>query len=261
MKLDNIADFHFKYDIPIVCTAIHNGHFISKNIEKNLAVPEIIRQKEEDSNTEFFAEICSNRIIGRTSRFEIDLNRTPEKTIYLKPEEAWNLKVRKRTPTKAEFDQSLQKYRKFYAEVESRFRKMKDKFGEFFVYDIHSYNYRREGHDKPPADPELNPEIILGTNNMPEKWLPLVHNIQDDLREIDYFGRQLDVRFNIKFPGGNFSRWIHRTFPDSACCVAIEFKKIFMEEWSGEIFEDRILRLREGLESTFEKILENLKQL
>ena len=259
MKLENIADFHFKYDLPIVCTAIHNGHFISPNIKENLNVPEEIQQKEEDHYTEFFTEICTNRIIGRTSRFEIDLNRTPEKTFYLNPEDTWGLKVRKRNPTKEELDQSLQKYNKFYAEVESRFRKMKARFGKFFVYDIHSYNYRRDGKDKLPADPEKNPEIILGTNNMPEKWLPIVHDIQDDLRMLDYFGRQLDVRINVKFPGGNFSRWIHRTFPDSACCVAIEFKKIFMEEWSGELYEDKILRLREGLESTFHKILKNLE--
>jgi len=259
MNLENIADFHFNYEYPIVCTAIHNGHFISKKIKENLAVPEEIQQKEEDSNTEFFTKICSNRIIGRMSRFEIDLNRTPEKTVYLKPEDAWGLKIRKRKPTKEELEQSLQKYHKFYTEVESHFKKMKAKFGKFFVYDVHSYNYLRYGNDKPPADPEKNPEIILGTNNMPEKWLPIVHDIQDEFREIDYFGRQLDVRINVKFPGGNFSRWIHRTFPDSACCVAIEFKKIFMDEWSGEIYEDKILRLREGLDSTIQNILKNLK--
>ncbi len=261
MNLENIADFHFKYDSPIVCTAIHNGHFISKNIKENLAVPEEIQQKEEDSHTGFFTKICANRIIGRTSRFEIDLNRKPEKTVYLKPEDAWGLKVRKRKPIKEELEQSLQKYNQFYTEVESHFQKMKAKFGKFFVYDIHSYNYRRDGNDKPPADPEKNPEIILGTNNMPDKWLPIVHDIQNDFREIDYFGRQLDVRINVKFPGGNFSRWIHRTFPDSACCVAIEFKKIFMDEWTGEIYEDKILRLREGLSSTFKKIEKNVKML
>ena len=73
-----LAEFMFEYDSPIICTAIHNGHFISKNIKENLAVTEDIQKREEDSYTEFFTEICKNRIIGRTSRFEVDINRTPE---------------------------------------------------------------------------------------------------------------------------------------------------------------------------------------
>ncbi|NQV19181.1 MAG: N-formylglutamate amidohydrolase [Armatimonadetes bacterium] len=254
-----LAEFKFEYDSPIVCTAIHNGHFISENIKENLAVYENIQKREEDSYTEFFTEICNNRIIGRTSRFEVDINRTSEKTVYLKPEDAWNLKVRKRPPTKEEIEQSLQKYHEFYSEAEIHFNKMKTKFGKFFVYDIHSYNHRRNGPNGSPADPDKNPEIILGTNIMSEKWLPLVYDVQKDLRKIDYFGRQLDVRINIKFPGGNFSKWIHRTFPDSACCIAIEFKKIFMDEWTDELFEDKILKLREALNSTLPGIRANLQ--
>lgn len=253
-----LAEFNFEYDSPIVCTAIHNGHFESKNIKENLAITETIQKREEDPYTEFFTEICKNRIIGRTSRFEVDINRKPEKAVYLKPEDAWGLKVRKRPPTKKEIELSLQKYHEFYSEVETHFSKMKAKFGKFFVYDIHSYNYRRNGLNSPPADPDKNPEIILGTNNMPEKWLPLVYYVQEDLKKFDYFGRQLDVRINIKFPGGNFSKWIHRTFPKSACCIAIEFKKIFMDEWTGELNEEKQSRLREALNSTLPRIRANL---
>ena len=93
---------------------------------------------------------------------------------------------------------------------------------------------------------------------MPEKWIPLVYNVQEDLRKFDYFGRQLDVRINIKFPGGNFSKWIHRTFPDSTCCIAIEFKKIFIDEWTGELFKDKILKLQKALNSTLPGIRANL---
>ncbi len=254
-----LAEFMFEYDSPIICTAIHNGHFISKNIKENLAVTEDIQKRGEDSYTEFFTEICKNRIIGRTSRFEVDINRTPEKTVYLKPEDAWNLKVRKQPPTKEEIEQSLQKYYRFYSEAEIHFNKMKAKFGKFFVYDIHSYNHRRNGPNSSPADPDKNPEIILGTNNMPEKWLPLVHDVQKNLRKFDYFGRQLDVRINIKFPGGNFSRWIHRNFPKSACCIAIEFKKIFMDEWTGDLDEEKQNKLKEALNSTLPGIRANLQ--
>ena len=48
-------------------------------------------------------------------------------------------------------------------------------------------------------------------------------------------GRRLDVRENIKFRGGAFTRWVHETFPETGCSLAIEFKKFFMDEWTGEL--------------------------
>ncbi|RLC49779.1 MAG: N-formylglutamate amidohydrolase [Candidatus Cloacimonadota bacterium] len=259
MELSNIAEFIFDFEKPIVCTAIHNGHFVSEKIKKKLAISEETQLREEDPFTEIFADSCGNKIIGRISRFEIDLNRSRAEAIYLKPADAWNLKVRKKPLTKSEIETSLKKYDLFYTETKKYLQKMKEKFGTFFVYDIHSYNYLRNGENAAPADPKQNPDIILGTNNMPEKWLPLILQIQQDLKNYDFYGKQLDVRINVKFSGGNFSRWIHRNFPNSACCVAIEFKKIFMNEWSGELYEEKILKLREALQSTFRNIEKKLK--
>ena len=140
------------------------------------------------------------------------------------------------------------------------FSSMEKKFGKFFVYDIHSYNHRRNGLKVPADDPSKNPEIILGTNNMPEKWIPLVYEIQHKLQKFDFFDRNLDVRINVKFAGGHFSRWIHRNFPDSACCLAIEFKKIFMDEWTGELDELKLNKLKDALASTLPEILANIQQ-
>ncbi len=249
--MDNLAEFDFKYKSPIVCTAIHNGHDISLEVLKNLAVTEDIRLMEEDPYTERFTEFSSNTIIGRASRFEVDLNRSIEKCIYQKPEDAWGIQTRKESPSDLTISQSLKKYREFYSSAKSHFAKLEKKFGRFFVYDIHSYNHNRMGSEADFDDPKLNPEIIIGTNNMPEKWFPLVDEIQHKLTSFDYFGRSLDARINVKFPGGHFSRWIHNNFPDSACCIAIEFKKIWMNEWTGDVYEDKLNKLIEALNSTF----------
>ena len=257
----SFAEFHFRYDSPIVCTAIHNGHIISENIRENIAVSEDVRLREEDPFTERFTTDCGNRIIVNFSRFEVDLNRPPEKCIYKKPEDAWGLKIRKTPLNETVISQSLQKYHNFYEEVKKHFEILQKKFGTFFVYDIHSYNHHRKGPNADFDDPEKNPEIIIGTNNMPQKWFPLVYDVQKDLRKFDYFGRKLDARINVKFPGGYFSKWIHKNFPDSACCIAIEFKKIFMDEWTGELFEDKIFKLREALNSTLFGIRVNLLDL
>ena len=248
--MKQLADFNFLYNSPIVCTAIHNGHEVSKEVQKNLSVSENIRLMEEDPYTERFAIFASNTIIGKTSRFEVDLNRSPDKCIYLKPEDAWGIQTRKETPADLVISQSLKKYHEFYASAKSHFTQLEKKFGRFFVYDIHSYNHHRKGPDADFDNPKSNPEIIIGTSNMPEKWFPLVDKIQNKLTSFDYFGRSLDARINIKFSGGHFSRWIHNNFPNSACCIAIEFKKIWMDEWTGEIYADKLNKLIEALNST-----------
>ena len=248
--MNPLADFNFLYDSPIVCTAIHNGHDVSKEVQKNIVVSEDIRLREEDSYTERFTKFSSNTIIAGTSRFEVDLNRSKEKCIYTKPEDAWGLKTRNETPSEFEISHSLKKYDEFYSLTKNHFTQLEKKFGRFFVYDIHSYNHHRKGSEADFDDPMLNPEIIIGTNNMSDKWLPLVDKIQNKLTSFDYFGRSLDVRKNVKFPGGHFSRWIHNNFPDSACCIAIEFKKIWMNEWTGEIYEKKLNKLIHALNST-----------
>jgi len=253
-----LAEFNFKYDTPIVCTAIHNGHELSETVRKNLAISEQTKFYEEDPFTEKFTDICNNRIIVNTSRFEVDLNRSREKRVYLKPKDSWGLSVRKNPPSKEIIEESYRKYEGFYRIVKHHFLEMEKKFGKFFVYDIHSYNHRRNGIKAPVDNPSKNPEIILGTNNMSEKWIPLVYEIQHNLQKFDFFNRNLDVRINVKFAGGHFSRWIHRNFPDSACCIAIEFKKIFMDEWTGELDELKLNELKEALASTLLKIVESL---
>ena len=256
--MKDFAEFDFDYQQPLVCTAIHNGHLLSPEVKANLAITEDVQLYEEDPFTERFITGCGNLIIANYSRFEVDLNRSPEKCIYLQPEDSWGLITRKIPPSQSTISQSLEKYHSFYDEVKKRLSILAEKFGVFFVFDVHSYNHHRLGAEAPFADPQKNPEIIIGTNNMPEVWFPLVDKITSKIKEYDYFGRSLDARINVKFPGGYFSRWIHTNFPASACCIAIEFKKIWMDEWTAEIFEDRLARLVEAFQSTFPLILSEL---
>jgi N-formylglutamate deformylase len=62
----------------------------------------------------------------------------------------------------------------------------------------------------------------------------------------------------VRFRGGRLSRWIHETFPETGCALAIEFKKFFMDEWTGEV--DRTLHgaILEALRSTTPGVLEEL---
>ena len=130
------------------------------------------------------------------------------------------------------------------------------------VFDLHTYNHRREGPAGPAADPEKNPEVNLGTGSMNrDKWAPIVDRFVTELRAFDFLGRKLDVRENIRFRGGHFGRWIHESFPDSGVALAIEFKKFFMDEWTGEPFEEHVEAIGRALASTIPGLLEGIHRL
>jgi hypothetical protein len=74
-------------------------------------------------------------------------------------------------------------------------------------------------------------------------------------------GRQLDVRENIKFRGGQFGRWTHENFSDSGCAISIEFKKFFMDEWTGIPDVAQLAAIRQSLQSTIPGVLAALRTI
>ena len=258
MKKRTESLFHFDFREPFICTAIHNGHYVDEALIPNFGITEDERLREEDPKTEYFTKIASNRIVQYRSRFDYDLNRPRERAFYLKPEDAWGLNVRRVRPDDNLIEKSLACYDLFYRRTKILFDEMAMTHKTFFVYDIHSYNHHRQGAGMPFDPEENNPEIILGTSNMPERWHPIVEEIRTRLSSFNFFGRALDVRINVKFPGGHFSRWIHSNYPEQACCIAIELKKIFMDEWSGIFYPEVMQELRNALSLTRPYILDYL---
>lgn len=249
-------------DGPLVATAIHDGHELRKEIADIVALSEGNRLTEEDPFTSMWTGIGNSQVVGLRSRFEVDLNRPREKAVYIKPEDAWGLKVWKTEPSLELVANSLAEYDAFYAEMRKIFTNLEKQFGCFIVFDLHTYNHHRKGQNAPFDDPEQNPEVNIGTGTMNrDRWAPLVDRFISDLRSFNFNGRNLDVRENIKFKGGQFSRWIHETFPQSGCSLSIEFKKFFMDEWTGKPDEMQIDLIKKALESTVPGVIEELKKL
>ncbi|WP_206367573.1 N-formylglutamate amidohydrolase [Sphingomonas sp. HDW15A] len=105
----------------------------------------------------------------------------------------------------------------------------------FVVLDVHSYNHRREGPDGAPMAPEKAPDINIGTSSMPrDDWAFLVDPLMEAMRGFDFNGRRLDVRENVAFKGkGEQTRFVHEQYPGKGCAIALEFKKFYMDEWTG----------------------------
>ena len=246
-------------DGPLVATAIHDGHEVRSELHEWLAISDEDRLREQDPFTGMWTAIAPTRIVGLRSRFEVDFNRPREKAVYLTPEDAWGLRVwRQRLPTDV-VDRSLAVYDSFYTHVRHLLTELVLKHGRVVVFDLHSYNHRRAGPNL-PADREGNPEVNIGSGTMyRQRWAPILDRCINELRAFDYHGRHLDVRENVKFQGGNFSRWIHETFPDSVCSIAIEFKKFFMDEWTGQADNDHLYTIGQALQRAADGVTEELK--
>ncbi len=247
---------------PLVAIALHDGHQLRKEVAEIMLLNEDDRLREEDPFTGEWTTIGNNQLIAIRSRFEVDLNRPREKAVYQKPEDAWGLKVWKNEPSKELVARSLEEYDAFYKHVYHIFGKLEEQFGHFVVFDLHSYNHRRNGPDGLPAETEENPEVNIGTGTMNRsKWGGLVDRFITDLHDFNFKNRHLDVRENIKFKGGQFSRWIHQTFPDSACSISVEFKKFFMDEWTGKPDPRQLEEIKIALQSTIPGVLAELRKL
>lgn len=238
--------FHFaNQQSPILATAIHNGHLMPYDLMKYTIISEEDRFREEDPFTGNIAEMFENHIILETSRFAIDLNRTRKKSVYLKPEDAWGLEVRNLEPP-----QNLQlalyhAYDSWYKILDSQISRLLESHPFLIVFDLHSYNHRRSGPHAAPDSQKENPDIILGRSNMPHEYHALVQQLAASLNGKMVKDRILDVRCDVKFPGGNFPRHLHHNFNGRLIAIAVEFKKIFMDEHSHELYPAFFKELRE----------------
>ena len=240
---------------PLLATAIHHGHEVRDDVARWLEINEYDRLREEDPCTGFFTDVSGNRIIIDTSRFETDLNRPPENAIYRTPEQSWGLKVWKDNVPPKVWAQSLQEYDEFYKLFDQIASRFIEAWGYFILFDIHSYNYRRK---EPVAG--QNPEINVRTGQMNRLiWAPVVNHFKTRLREYNYFGRSLNVEENVKFKGGNLSNWVHSRYPDRSCVLSIEFKKIFMDEWTGAVNIPQIKELKNALKSTVPEVIKKAR--
>ncbi|MBN2293782.1 MAG: N-formylglutamate amidohydrolase [Pirellulales bacterium] len=242
-----------------MAAAIHDGHYIREELLSNLAISEADRLREEDPFTGGWTSIAPTSLVARQSRFEVDFNRPREKAVYQTPEDAWGLKVWKSPISRDCIDRSLAVYDAFYQEVRGLLARMTQRYERIVVLDLHTYNHRREGAESAAADPYNNPEVNIGTGTMDrQRWAPIVNRFILDLRNFDYLGHHLDVRENVKFRGGYFPLWIHQNFPETVCVLSVEFKKFFMDEWTGRADDTHLSTIQRALQSTIWGLHEEL---
>ena len=245
-----------------IATAIHNGHDVRPDFAAELALPEPDRLREEDPHTDEIGALIPARVVVHRSRFEVDLNRKREEAVYRNSEEAWGLEILRNPPLdEAVVAGSLDVYDAFYAELGRRLDPVAER-GPFVVFDIHSYNHRRDGADAAEAPGEENPEVNVGTGSLDrERFGPVVDAFMESLAAARTSAGPLDVRENVRFRGRQLAAWTHARYPDRAVVLALEFKKTFMDEWTGEVDRARVDELARALAGTVPAVEESLREV
>lgn len=245
-----------------MAVALHHGHQVRPDVAEYMALDEATRLREEDPYTGDWTTLAGHRVVVSHSRFVVDLNRPRESAVYLKPEDGWGLPIWKRPLPTEVLEASRSEYDAFYEEVFRLLAKVSGRHDLFVVYDLHSYNHRRRGPKEPPEGPVLSPQINLGTGSMERAyWAPVVESFLSHLGSLDFLGGRLDARENIKFVGRQFPKWVHETFPRQGCCLAVEVKKFFMDEWTGELYHEVHQAVGHALASTVPVVLDALGQI
>lgn len=244
--------------IPLVTSAIHAGHGLRPEIAARILIDDATRRREEDPFTDRMTAAGGTPVVVHRSRFEVDLNRPRDEAVYTAPAAAWGLELWSDPLDEATVERSLAIYDGFYARMADHLDRLAVA-GPFVVLDVHSYNHRRGGPDAVPDPVEDNPEINVGTGSLDRhRWGGLVDHVIEDLGRQEVGARRLDVRENVRFQGGHLSRWVHERYEGVGCALALEFKKVFMDEWSGGCDEDHLRQLTAALAATIPGLLKRL---
>lgn len=221
---------------PVLGVALHAGNRIREKLAPYFKLTLEERRREEDPMTDIWATTCDHMFINYTSRFVVDLNRARDKAIYLKPEDAWGIQVWKEDLPSKERDASLNSYDHFYKLISDKIERMIEEYGKIILLDIHSYNHQRDGEGK-ISPLSLNPDIDLGlTTADSEKFSDSIRVMREVLENSRIRGREIFVGENIRYPtGGHFPEWVYSTYKENVCCITLEIKKIYMNEWTGQV--------------------------
>lgn len=224
--------------VPYACAAVHDGHQFRKELWDKCLHTAYERWYEEDPETKNMVISHPILIAGRDSRFEYDLNRTPEEAVF---ETAWGKQLWRQPLAEREKAESLQKHTNFYKVVHALISKLEEKFNACIVYDMHSYNWKRWDREVPTWN--------LGTSNIDnDRFGVQVESWRQMLSDIKFpYNIKQTALVNDTFQGnGYFLKYITKNF-NNTLVLATEIAKVYCDEYKQIIFPEVVASVEKQL--------------
>ncbi len=223
--------------LPYCCTAIHDGSNLASNKKNKIGLDNYSRWYEEDPHTGDFISSMPITLIGNDTRFEYDLNRSPETCIY---EEAWGNKVWKKKLTPKEKQQALTKHENYYKVTHALISKLESLFNGCVVYDMHSYNYQRWDREVPLFN--------IGTEKLDQnKFGQYINHWQEELAKIKLPNIENETTINDVFKGRGYNLQFITEHFNNTLVLATEVKKVYCNELTGESYPKLVKELQQKL--------------
>ena len=232
-----------------MATAVHAGHLLRPEVAELTALSDGERLLEEDPMTDVLATVGDHLFVSRASRFEVDLNRPPDEAVYRIPDDAWGLDLWKDGLPGDVVDRSLAQRERFYEMMGAWIEELIEAHGKVLLLDVHSFNHRRENEDGERVAATELPDIDLGLSTADrDRFGSVVDALWSELSATRIDGAPVDVRENVRFPdGGHWPEWVFANYGEHVCTVTLEYKKMFMDEWTGQADITKLLELHAGL--------------
>lgn len=254
-KINNQETFHavsndyslsVKIDtyVHYACAAVHDGHQFRKELWNNCIHTAYERWYEEDPATKEMIQSQPIVIAGIDSRFEYDLNRSPETAIYA---DAWDKQLWHSPLSKIEKKKSLAKHQNFYRVTHALIHKLEELFGVCVVYDMHSYNWKRWNREVPTWNIGTSNIDMLKFGNDVEFWRKILEKTPFP------GGIKSTSKINDTFQGnGFFLKYITLNFKNTLV-LATEIAKIYCDELEQIMYPEVIEAVRNYLKTTLNK--------
>ena len=232
--------FTLKIDeyVPYVCGAVHDGDQFRKELWENCLHSQYERWYEEDPETKNMVNSHPILIAGRDSRFEYDLNRTPEEAVF---DTAWGKQLWKEPLSEDQKQLSLKKHTTFFNVTHALIDKIENKFGCAIVYDMHSYNWQRWDREVPTWN--------LGTTNIDnDRFVEEIESWRQSLSEMQLpngIKSTADIN-NTFFGNGYFLKYITKNFKNTLV-LATEIAKVYCDELNQVIYPEVVAAVEEQL--------------
>ena len=247
------AAFDFREPSGDLGIALHAASRVRPGLEELLHIGSGERALEEDHYTDLMVQDFSMSLVALDSRFEYDLNWEEQRCIYEFNRKKWGLDVWRRPLTDSERMETIRKYREFHELLDRVVSYLVSRFGSAVLYDIHSFRYQRESVIDWWED--IHPEINLGTRYINRDFYsPQIEAFLEGISGMKLERKTIRVGENAVFPGGYLTRKYAATHNRQVLVLAVEFKKIYMDEMSNRLYPDRLDLLKTGLHQTKVKI-------
>ncbi len=223
--------------VPVVHTAIHDGHNLAGSLLSKCLLDDNERRYEEDPFTGDMIQAFPITLRALDSRYMYDLNRSPEDCIY---EQAWGKTIWREALSEREVSAHKKLHASYYQVLRVLISKLEQLFNACVVYDLHSYNYLRIASDTPLFN--------IGTYSVDtQRWQPVLKHLLKQLQQHEYSNIENRAALDEVFQGKGYQAAYIRQHFNNTLCVALELKKVFMEESSGQPYPLILDEFKENL--------------